>query len=84
MIKILVIAFYLLSLLAALNAAFCWWRSTRTTIDVSQMPPERQTESFILGLHFERRFSSWLNQGAAMYTAIAAVFAFVGGVLSLL
>ncbi len=84
MFKFLVIIFYVLSLLAALNGAFCWWRSTRTTIDVSHMPPERHIETYVLGLHFERRLSSWLNEEAAISTAIAAVLAFVGAVLSLL
>jgi hypothetical protein len=78
-LKYAVITLYGLSLLAALTAAHWWWYSSQTSIDVSRVPPK----AYVLGLQFERHFSSWHNSNAAIWTGIAAILAFIASVLSL-
>jgi hypothetical protein len=73
-----------LGLMAALAAAFFWWRSSRIYIDVSRMPPEDRTAAYVIGLKFQLSESSWLNSQAAIWTGIAAVLSSVASALGTL
>jgi hypothetical protein len=72
------------SLLAALVAAFHWWRSCRIYIDVSRMPPKDISAAYIIALQIALSESSWLNSQAAIWTGIAAVLSAATSVIGVL
>jgi hypothetical protein len=83
-LKYVAIALSGFGLLAALAAAFYWWRSSRIYIDVSRVPPKDMTAAYVYAFQIAHSESSWLNSQAAVWTGIAAILSAIASVVGVL